>query len=53
MLADASRVPAASNAVITILEQAASGGGKWNPGTGYGVLDVAAAVARAVAAKTR
>jgi serine protease len=39
--------------VITILEQAASGHGKWNPGTGYGVLDVAAAVARAVAAKTR
>jgi subtilisin family serine protease len=41
------------NGVITILEQAASGRGKWNPGTGYGVLDVAAAVARAVAAKTR
>jgi subtilisin family serine protease len=37
--------------VITILEQTASGRGKWTPGTGYGVLDVAAAVARAVAAK--
>jgi subtilisin family serine protease len=33
--------------VVQILEQTATGGGKWNPGTGYGVLDVAAAVARA------
>jgi subtilisin family serine protease len=37
--------------VIAILEQTASGNGKWNPGTGYGVLDVAAAVAKALAAK--
>jgi subtilisin family serine protease len=36
--------------VIGILEQTASGHGKWNPGTGYGVLNVAAAVAEA---KTR
>jgi subtilisin family serine protease len=34
--------------VIRILEQTASGGGKWNSATGYGVLDVAAAVARAL-----
>jgi subtilisin family serine protease len=34
--------------VIRILEQTASGGGKWNAATGYGVLDVAAAVARAL-----
>ena len=34
--------------VATILEQTASGGGTWNPGTGYGVLDVAAAVAFAL-----
>ena len=33
--------------VATILEQTASGGGRWNPLLGYGVLDVAAAVARA------
>lgn len=33
--------------VATILEQTASGGGRWNPRLGYGVLDVAAAVARA------
>jgi subtilisin family serine protease len=37
--------------VITILEQTASGHRAWNPGTGYGVLDVAAAVVRALAAK--
>jgi serine protease len=37
--------------VIAILEHTASGHGKWNPGTGYGVLDVAAAVAKALAAK--
>jgi subtilisin family serine protease len=34
--------------VVQILEQTASGAGKWNAGTGYGVLDVAAAVARAL-----
>ncbi len=33
--------------VATILEQTASGGGRWNGQLGYGVLDVAAAVARA------
>jgi subtilisin family serine protease len=37
--------------VIAILEHTASGNGKWNPGTGYGVLNVAAAVAKALAAK--
>jgi serine protease len=35
--------------VITILEQTASGHGKWNPGIGFGVLNVAAAVAKAKA----
>lgn len=33
--------------VASILEQSASGGGSWNEELGYGVLDVAAAVARA------
>jgi len=33
--------------VASILEQTASGGGVWTPELGYGVLDVAAAVARA------
>jgi subtilisin family serine protease len=33
--------------VATILEQTASGAGRWNAQLGYGVLDVAAAVARA------
>ena len=33
--------------VIRVLEQTASGHGRWNRATGYGVLDVAAAVARA------
>ena len=33
--------------VVRILEETATGGGEWNPGTGYGLLDVAAAVARA------
>lgn len=33
--------------VASILEQTASGGGSWNDQVGYGVLDVAAAVARA------
>ena len=33
--------------VASILEQTASGGGTWNAELGYGVLDVAAAVARA------
>ena len=35
--------------VATILEQTASGGGRWNAQLGYGVLDVAAAVTRATA----
>jgi subtilisin family serine protease len=33
--------------VATVLEQSASGGGSWSPDLGYGVLDVASAVARA------
>ena len=33
--------------VASILEQTASGGGSWNEELGYGILDVAAAVARA------
>lgn len=33
--------------VATILKRTASGGGKWSPQLGYGVLDVAAAVAQA------
>jgi subtilisin family serine protease len=37
-----------ADGVIRILEQTASGGGKWNSATGYGVLDVASAVARAL-----
>lgn len=37
-----------ADGVIKILERTASGGGTWNSGTGYGVLDVAAAVARAL-----
>jgi len=36
--------------VIRILERTASHGGRWNARTGYGVLDVAAAVARALSA---
>jgi subtilisin family serine protease len=35
--------------VIRVLEQTASRHGRWNAATGYGVLDVAAAVARAEA----
>jgi subtilisin family serine protease len=35
--------------VATLLEQTASGGGRWNAQLGYGVLDVAAAVTRASA----
>ncbi len=35
--------------VASILEQTASGRGKWNRALGYGVLDIAAAVARAQA----
>jgi subtilisin family serine protease len=46
--ADPSLTPAG---VVSILEQTASGRGSWNPGTGYGVLDVAAAVSRALAAR--
>jgi serine protease len=34
-------------AVATILKRTASGHGAWNAGTGFGVLDVAAAVAAA------
>jgi subtilisin family serine protease len=37
-----------ADGVIRILEQTASGAGRWNAGTGYGVLDVAAAVAKAL-----
>jgi len=37
-----------ADGVIRILEQTASGRGTWNAATGYGVLDVAAAVARAL-----
>lgn len=33
--------------VAAILKQTASGGGAWNPATGFGVVDAAAAVARA------
>jgi subtilisin family serine protease len=33
--------------VAAVLEQTASGGGTWTPELGYGVIDVAAAVARA------
>jgi subtilisin family serine protease len=35
--------------VAAVLKQTAGGNGSWNPDTGYGVLDVAAAVARAQA----
>ncbi len=35
--------------VASILKRTASGGGKWSPQLGYGVLDVAAAVAQAQA----
>ena len=38
--------------VATILKETASGSGFWTPGLGYGVLDAAAAVARAVATPT-
>lgn len=34
-------------AVAKVLKETASGNGSWNPETGYGILDVAAAVARA------
>jgi subtilisin family serine protease len=37
-----------ADGVAQILEQTATGAGSWNAGTGYGVLDVAAAVARAL-----
>ena len=39
-----------ADGVVQILEQTATGAGTWNSGTGYGVLDVASAVARALAA---
>jgi subtilisin family serine protease len=39
--------------VARILEQTASGHGKWNPELGWGVVDVAAAVARARATAVR
>ncbi len=41
-----------ADGVAQILEQTATGGGTWNGGTGYGVLDVAAAVARALGLPT-
>ena len=34
--------------VVALLERSASGGGAWNSGTGFGVLDVASAVAAAL-----
>ena len=37
-----------ADGVVQILEQTATGDGTWNSGTGYGVLDVASAVARAL-----
>jgi subtilisin family serine protease len=37
-----------AGSVIQILEQTATGAGTWNSGTGYGVLDVASAVAHAL-----
>jgi subtilisin family serine protease len=37
-----------ADGVVQILEQTATGAGTWNAGTGYGVLDVASAVARAL-----
>jgi subtilisin family serine protease len=37
-----------ADGVVRILERTASGHGTWNAGTGYGVLDVGAAVARAL-----
>jgi hypothetical protein len=39
--------------VATILKETASGGGAWSPQLGYGVIDVAAAVARAEALADR
>jgi subtilisin family serine protease len=36
-----------SDEVVEVLEQTAAGGGRWSPQLGWGVLDVAAAVARA------
>jgi subtilisin family serine protease len=39
-----------ADGVVQILEQTATGGGSWNGKLGYGVLDVASAVARALAA---
>ena len=38
-----------ASAVARILEQTASGGGSWNPALGFGVIDVARAVAAAQA----
>lgn len=37
----------AAQDVAAIIEESASGAGRWTPDTGFGVLDVAAAVARA------
>jgi subtilisin family serine protease len=42
-----------ANEVAAILKRTASGGGKWSPQLGWGVLDVAAAVARAQAHPAR
>lgn len=44
----AARPTATAPEVASILEQTASGRGAWNPSLGYGVLDVAAAVATAL-----
>ncbi|HZO97155.1 MAG TPA: S8 family serine peptidase [Gaiellaceae bacterium] len=40
-----------ADGVVRVLERSASGGGAWNPGTGWGVLDVQAAVAAATNAR--
>ena len=36
-----------ANEVVEVLKETASGGGGWNPATGFGIVDAAAAVARA------
>ncbi len=44
----AAKPTATASEVASILEQTASGRGAWNPALGYGVIDVAAAVATAL-----
>ena len=48
----AAKPTATAAEVAAILEQTASGRGSWNPGLGYGVIDVAAAVAAALGTAT-